>query len=140
MKLSCQICHVQFSTGNAEEIGLKELCNQLTQHLNRKHNKTITHMAKDMTELNSILPWFLQMTYYADWGEEKFIDEKYNECMDSVIEILGLETMEDDSQEEECSNKEKEEETLEVEKVNINAMATYKEPSESIEYDKSESD
>jgi hypothetical protein len=92
MKINCSICEAQFvSLVIDNEIALHEVSNKLTKHLETKHPAEFRNMKNTIATVATILPWFIQMTHFAQWSDdETFLETEYQKLVEEVSNATGL--------------------------------------------------
>jgi hypothetical protein len=107
MKINCSICEAQFvSLVIDNEIALHEVSNKLTKHLETKHPAEFRNMKNTIATVATILPWFIQMTHFAQWSDdETFLEAEYQKLVEEVSNATGL-LLEIDEEDEEISEDE----------------------------------
>jgi hypothetical protein len=114
MKINCSICEAQFvSLVIDNEIALHEVSNKLTKHLETKHPAEFRNLKNTIATVATILPWFIQMTHFAQWSDdETFLETEYQKLVEEVSNATGL-LLEIDEEDEEIDKGENSTEAVE---------------------------
>ncbi len=99
MQLICSICQLPIKSLIIDkDLALTEVSNKLTKHLIDKHPANTLQLQQEISDINSLMVWYMLMQCYALIPEnEEYVKQKFDEHQTKLAALLNLgEVVEDD--------------------------------------------